>query len=168
MTQATTTMRGFIEAILGELSAHEWNAPIRQIGYREPQTEYSETGEPRIVTPALLLHIGRRQVLSDSDYDAIGVPGEGARVVDCEIHCILGTQTPDLPIELIELSEQVTAVVDAVEDPPSSIRGNRWGLARALEHPTDIVDDVGVIDLHGIDSRVVRWRQIVYTSRATT
>ena len=165
----TTTMSALVAAILATLRAHDWPAPINQIGFRQPDLEpFSDDDQPtRLDTPALLLHIVDRRDAS-ADPDTLIVPGRVARRCSFELHCLLSTSTPNLPLELIEYSESALALIDARESASSPGRGNRWGLLDAVEFPAGLTDSDATYASawHGHAARVLSWEQIVYLPEA--
>jgi hypothetical protein len=160
---ATTTMTGLVNAIVATLRAHAWPAPIRQIGFRQPDLEPDDNDSiaSRIETPALFLNITDRT-------QAGAEPGRVLRRCRFELHCLLSTATPNLPLELIEFSEAVMALIDARESLAAPNHGNRWGLFDAVDLPENLTDaDAGyAIAWHGHAARVLSWDQTVYLAEA--
>jgi hypothetical protein len=160
MSLPTTTMSAFIAAIIAALRAHSWPSEIASVGHHAP-SDFDDEGAAALLTPAILLHIPDREM----DPDALAPPGRIARRCDLELHGVLSVRTPNLQIELIELAEAMTALVQARESAHSPQRGNRWGLADAVCYPIDPRDsDQGAFaaGLNGYGGRVLTWSQTVY------
>ncbi len=161
--RATATTKTFFEAILAAIYAHDWPSPIATIGFREPFDELSTSSA--IKTPALLLSAESISGLEDGDLtldQGICLPGRAAREIQCEIYCLLSTQTPDLPMQSIELSQAVFGLVESLESATTGRRGHDWGLGDAVEMPRQIRDSAVPLGLNGIDVRVISWSQVLY------
>lgn len=160
----TASPTQMIRAILGALRAHDWPSSIADIGYRQPIDEYI-SGPLQIKTPALLLSTDAITGIEDGDptlEQGLCLPGAAARDIQCEIYCLLSTQTPDLPVQIVELSESVFGLIESLEYAYSPRRGHDWGLGDAVEMPRFIRDQPIALGLNGIEARVVSWSQILY------
>ena len=162
--RATATPTAFFSAILSALRAHGWPSPIADIGFREPLDDYLG-GSLNIRTPALLLSADVISGLEDGDEtldQGLCMPGRAARDMQCEIYCLLSTQTPNLPMQSIELSQSVFGLVESLSSAIAPRRGHDWGLGDAVEMPRNIRDAALALGLNGIDARVVSWSQVLY------
>lgn len=157
----TTTSTALVRAILDTLRAHSWPAPIATVGYRAP-FDIDDLDEPSaLVTPAIMLTITTRAPATE----AMTLPGRRARRCDFELHGVLSIGTPDLQIELLELADAITALLEAPDPAGRPERGQRWGLGQAVDLPTDILDtdqSPYAASLNGFDGRVISWTQTVY------
>ena len=161
--RATATTTAFFEAILAALYAHDWPSPIATIGFREPFDELSTS--LTIKTPALLLSVDAIAGLEDGDLtldQGLCLPGRAAREMQCEIYCVLSTQTPGLPMQSIALSQAVFGLIESLESATTGRRGHDWGLGDAVEMPRQIRDTAMALGLHGAEVRVVSWSQVLY------
>lgn len=160
-TLPTTTSTALVRAILDTLRAHAWPSPIANIGYRAP-FDIDDLDEPSaFTTPAILLSITSRE----ADPEAMTPPGRRARRCNFELHGVLSTGTPDLQVELLELADAITALLERPAADGRPERGQRWGLGQAVDLPTDILDtdqSPYAASLNGFDGRVVTWTQTVY------
>ncbi|NCC41905.1 MAG: hypothetical protein EOM21_21345, partial [Gammaproteobacteria bacterium] len=120
--RATAAPTAFFEAILSALRAYTWPSPIAEIGFREPMSDALEPPIP-IRTPALLLTADMIAGLEDGDPtldQALCMPGRAARDFQCSIFCMLSTQTHQLPMQSIELSQSVFSLIESLETPSAA------------------------------------------------
>jgi len=169
---ATITMSAYLAAILGTLRAHPWPAPLAQIGFREPESFDPDEPETVIRTPALLLNLVERR--SATAEPSAVTTRRVARRCTLELHCLLSTATRDVAVELLEYTEAVFALLEAPDPPGSRKRGQRWGLADAVDRPTDLADidaammrdAAGLPAWPGFAARVIQFSQAVYLPEA--
>lgn len=76
------------------------------------------------------------------------------------LHCILGTQTPEVNVQVVNLALQVERLV----------QDNRWALGGAMESPKRIEAFPGVFkpDDKGFESWVVTWSQVAHLGEGNT
>lgn len=160
----TTTMSGIIRAIRTTLEAHAWPSPITQIGFRGPtDLIQSDPAELSVATPAMYLTIGtRRGAESTERPQAPPRSGRIERTCTFQIYCLLSQTTPDVPIEIYEMSESVASLIERREYHNAPRLGHRWGLSAAVGYPRLIEDAEPDLGIHGIAARVIQWDQVVY------
>lgn len=165
MSLPTTSMTSAIAAIRAALDTHAWPSPITQIGLRGPtDLIQADSDSLRLATPALYLHLtGRRGEESNDERRPI-VGGRVMRLCQWQIYCLLGQTTPDLPIEMYEMTEAVMALIERREYAQAPRRGHRWGLGAAMGYPQSLEDGDADLGLQGVAARVVQWEQSVYLS----
>ena len=152
----TTTMTDFVDAVLSGLRAHAWPSPIATIGYRQPEDLVQQDPEA-LDTPALLLSIPSRSAAESPRF-----PGTAPRRCVCELYCLLSLRTERTAVELLELAEAVTQLLEQRDISTAAPAGSRWGLGAAAEYPESIGDSESTLSLPGIAITVVTWEQTLY------
>lgn len=157
----TTTVRDLFDAIETALRIY-FGTSIRQYGAYEPWDPIEDEAEPDLRTPALLIELESLE----PDASEEQIPGQIAIRASIAVHVILSILTDQLQIALPELAASVIALVRKrqTEILRAPLSGNRWGLGDAVEIPEAVSAQPAEFrpGLHGHDSWVVRWEQIVY------
>lgn len=154
-----TSYTAYCAAVLAALKVQF--GPTFRYGEYELADELTGTAERDIKTPALLLEVDQWDTEDTGQPDTLG---RRPRRFSVNIHCLLGFETVKLQSALRELSLEV----DALLFPPDAVRTRRrgadWGLGPAADPAERSNGQKGGFrpGLHGIDSWIVSFEQVVY------
>jgi hypothetical protein len=157
----TTTLSAVHDAIIDALQAR-FGARVRQFGAYEPWDYDTESADPDLRTPALLIELES----IGPDGDDIHTPGRVALRCNWAIHAALSIRTEKLQTELREFAAAVVTTLRRSDPsaPLTPTNGNRWGLGKAVGAPEGVSAQPGEFrpGLNGRDSWLITWDQIVY------
>jgi hypothetical protein len=157
----TTTLDAVYQAIVQTLKT-TYGERLATVGPFDPE-RLLDPDQP-IATPAMVVAI--EGLDADPDDARPPVRGRAATRLSCAIHILLSARTEGLQTALDVLASSVHVLV---RQPDADTRlsahpGQRWGLGPAAHPPEMIVamPSAWTPGQYGLDSRVVRWSQVVY------
>jgi hypothetical protein len=160
---ATTTPDALLAAIIATLQSHystRFGATVH-VGLWNPYTLKNPDGSIALATPAILLEPGPSALIIDDVAIGRGTYGEG-ELIDWHAYHIVG-QHESLNGTERDTWEMATITRACLRAPDArGRRGQRWGLADAVDVPTpELTHEPVDIEAPGYSCRRLTWRQAV-------